>query len=290
MKPLTTPSVDVSTGLPFALTRHISSHGGVDISTCFQKPSEIGTILFRPALFAFSFLLCLAGPFGTGISRATTIDDFSQGDLFLLATSPYRHQSVVQEGLGTSAVIGGVRSVYAGTLEVGSLSIDSAVGRFLFSADSSWGYFSLEYGSTTPLSADLCADGSDRFVINIDELTPGLWRGIFEFEVSSDDTWCVYNFGEDIVDLNGPGQLTIPFSCFPGVDFTDVQTIKIDVGRFEPTYRIGITSIMTVPEPGMLTMLLGLGVGLTLLVYKDRKRDKGGQKGVRKGGLFSDPH
>lgn len=41
-------------------------------------------------------------------------------------------QTVIQDGLSTSAVIGGVRSTYVGSLGLASLSIDSAAGRFVF--------------------------------------------------------------------------------------------------------------------------------------------------------------
>jgi hypothetical protein len=295
MQPLTLPSVGASTILRFSLAHN--SHLGrqkypsrqtryLNSSLCGEKyrldraltpagEKTTRTIPFRRALFAVSLLLCLTGPLspvGSGISWASTIDDFSQGALSLQATDYLPGQTAVQEGLSASAVIGGVRSVYAGSVDLATLSIDPAVGRFLFSADSSWGYFTLQYGDTIPLAANLSGDGSNQFLINIDELTPGLWRGDFSFEIKSNDEWSSCGFDDDLFALNGPGQLTIPFSRFQGADLTHIQAIRIHVGRFEPTFRIGIDSIMTIPEPGTLTMLLGLGICLALFAYKKSRR------------------
>lgn len=112
--------------------------------------------------------------------------------------------------------------------------------------------------------------GAIGFLLIIDELTPGLWRGLYRFSIQSNDAWSDCSFSNELFGLNGPGQLTIPFSRFQGADFTHVQTIKIDMARFEPTFRIGIDSIMTVPEPGALALLLTSLLGALAYVWRKR--------------------
>jgi hypothetical protein len=202
-----------------------------------------------------------------GVARATIIDDFSEGPVYMQVTDNYPGQSVVQDGLSTSAVIGGERSVHAGTQQLATLSIDTEASRFRFSADSSFGYFTLQYGASTPLEVNLRADGSDQFLINISELTPVSWPASCDFRVKDGDVWSSYDFGDDLVHLNGPGQLTIPFSCFQG-DLTCVQSIKIDVARFTPNCCIAFDSITTVPEPGAFALLLTAGLALLAYAWK----------------------
>src|SRR5262245_6794230 len=210
---------------------------------------------------------------GGGAASALTIDDFDQGPLFL-QVSNLTGQTVVQNGLDPSHVIGGARSTYAGSLSNATLQITTPAnaGQFSFSADSSWGYFTLLYGSAAPLGANLLADGSDRFVMNISSLTPGLYRGIFGFKVESGDKWFTYYFGNDLFNLNGPGILTIPFSRFAGADLTQVQQILIDVGRFEPSFQIRLDSITTVPEPSPLA-LLALALLAPILSFRLKERN-----------------
>ena len=195
-------------------------------------------------ILCFASILALAVT--AQIASAVVIDDFSQGALFIQATNN-SGQTVYQNGLDTSDVIGGSRSVYAGSVGGSTTAeIDTSAGQFLLTTDSSaFGYFSLEYGATTPLGANLTADGSDRFLINISESTLRFSRAAVSFGVETGGTWYYYNFANDLIALNGPGILTIPFSDFTGANMTNIRAINIESSRFEPGNQIEIASIMT---------------------------------------------
>ncbi len=201
----------------------------------------------------------------TGAASAAVIDDFTQGPVFLQATN-YAGTTIMQYGLNPSAIIGGSRSVYIGSLGQATLQIGTpgAEGLFRFNAVSNFGYFTIGYGTTTPLNANLAAGGNDRFVLSVSSLTPGLSRGSFDLSVRSARGSYTYDFVLDMIALNAPGQISIPYSRFPGVDFTFVQSIELDVTRFEPTFQIALGSISTVPEPSALGLfalvLILLGV------------------------------
>ncbi len=107
--------------------------------------------------------------------------------------------------------------------------------------------------------------------MTINELTPGLWRGIFDFDVITTGGSYNYDFSRDLFALNGPGQLSISFSRFPGLDFRAVQSITIDVGRFEPGFHIGLDSITTIPEPSAVTLSV---LGLVLMIRRSCLRNR----------------
>ena len=194
-------------------------------------------------------------------SQAAIIDDFNQGTLSFQVTN-YSGSAFLQSGLSLTSVLGGSRSVYAGTLELATCSIANPEGKFSFRSDSSFGYFKLQYGVPAALNADLTSDSSDRFVLNLSGLTAGLWRGLFTFSVETGNSWHNYDFSRDLFALSGPGSLTIPYSRFSGADFAHVQAITIDVGRFEPGFQIALDSLVTIPEPSMVSLwLASFGAG-----------------------------
>jgi hypothetical protein len=229
--------------------------------------SRVGLNFAGMKLLIPSLLLVSAFATAGQIVSATVIDDFSQGALFVQVTN-YAGQTLYQNGLSTSDVIGGSRSTYAGTVGLATAEIDTSAGTFRFSSDSSFGYFTLTYGATTPLGANLLADGSDRFLVSIAQVTTGLWRSGFFFGVETGGTWRSYSFGGDLTALDGSGVVTIPFSRFPGADMADVQAIGISASRFEPNRQIIIDSVITtVPEPSSLPFLAA-GLGALAFVSK----------------------
>jgi len=180
-------------------------------------------------------------------------------------------QTILQNGLPTSSVIGGSRSVYAGTTGGDSAvaTIETSTGLFNFRTYSDFGYFKLTYGSAvSPLGINLASGGNNSFELSIADLTPGLWRGSFDFKVDTGGGFKSYGFGGDLAKLNGSGNLIIPFSSFTGADMTQVRVIEIDVARFEPTFHIAFDSITTIPEPSTVALLAS---GLATLVCA-RKR------------------
>ena len=227
---------------------------------CLLYSSCVGLSFPRMKLLIPSLLLVSAFATAGHIASATVIDDFSQGSLSVQVTN-YAGQTLYQNGLSASGVIGGSRSIYAGSLGLATAEINTSAGQFRFISDASFGYFTLTYGATTPLGANLLAEGSDRFLVSIAQVTTGFWRSGFFFGVETGGTWRSYSFGGDLAALNGSGVLTIPFSRFPGADMTDVQAIGISASRFEPNRQIIIDSVITtVPEPSSLPFFAaGLG-------------------------------
>jgi hypothetical protein len=206
----------------------------------------------------------------TNPSRALVIDDFNSGPLTLQVTN-LSGQTVLQNGLPTTSVIGGSRLVYGGTTgrDLAVESIDTTAGRFNFINYSDFGYFRLTYGSlASPLGMDLTLGGNHSFELSIADLTPGLGRGNFDFKVDTGTGFIRARFGADLFGLNGPGNVIIPFSSFAGADMTHVRVIEIEVGRFEPTFHIAIDSITTVPEPSIVACL---SAGLATLFYSRRR-------------------
>lgn len=206
--------------------------------------------------------------FGGTPAGATIIDDFLQGPLYLQATN-LTGQTILQTGLGLGHVLGGSRLVYAGSMGAAALRIVTpAADNFLFTANTNFGYFSLRYGADAPLDVNLLADGSDHFALNITSLTPGLWRGLFNFKIASGNNWFDYDFSLSLFQLNAPGTLVIPFAAFAGADLAHVQGIELDVGRFEPTFHLGMGSISTVPEPSPASLVAIAIVTLALRVTR----------------------
>ncbi len=204
-----------------------------------------------------SFVLSVSSLVSSLVSSAAVIDDFSQGALSIQVTN-VSGQTVYQTGLSTADVLGGARSVYAGSLTNATAVIDTSAREFRFSSDSSFGYFTLTEGGTfSPSGTDLTADGSDAFAINITQLTFKPFRGVYAFEVETYGSWYAYNLLGDLAGLNGSGIVTIPFSSFAGVDMRHIQAVGIEVTRFEPSSQIVIGSITTVPEPSAQVLFFG---------------------------------
>jgi hypothetical protein len=197
-------------------------------------------------------------------ASARVIDDFSQGPLSLHATN-FTGVTVTQSGLDPASVLGGSRVVYAGSLSNGNLTIDPIKTRFRFTSDASFGYFRVGWGETSVLDVNLRSDGSDRFVLDVLDLTPGVTSGLYDFKVRSGGVWFTYDFLPDLQAISVTGPLVIPFARFGGADFTHVQGVEISVGRFPSQSGISIDGIRTVPEPSSIA-LLGIASGGLLLV------------------------
>lgn len=221
--------------------------------SCFK--STFGTVIFIGALAS-----------GTGPASALVIDDFSQGAISITATN-VTGQTVVENGLDPSSALGGSRSIYVGSLSQAAANVDTAKGRFNFRADASFGYFTLDWGSVTPLNLNLTTGGNNEFVLNFVDVTPVTYPGLFYFRVKSGNIWAAYDFSGDFHNAFNTqtfGTLTIPFSQFVRADLTQVSAIELVVDRFQPVSALSIDSIITaVPEPTAPT-LLGLASLLSL--------------------------
>ncbi len=212
---------------------------------------------------------------GTGAASALVIDDFSQGPLSIQATNNYPGQTVVESGLDPATALGGSRSIYVGSLNQASVNVDTTKGRFNFSADVNFGYFTLEWGSGTPLNINLTAGGNNAFALSFVDVTPVINPGLWEFRIKSGNTWFTYDMSRDFYNAFNTqtfGTLALPFSKFAGADLTQVQAIELMAARFQPASGLSIDSIVTaVPEPAT-TALLGIVSLLSWLSCPRRKK------------------
>ena len=211
---------------------------------------------------------------GSHQSPALVIDDFTQGGLVsLLGTNTAQFgTTVVQTGLDPLHTLGGTRSVFVGSLNVASVSINTNLGRFQFVANTNYGYFKLDWGSVTPLNVNLTS-GNDRFQLELVDTTPNVALNLFDLRVKSGGTWFSYGIGNDFANAlhgNSFGTLSIPFSKFPGVNFSEVQAIELDAGRVPQGFHLAIDSFTVVPEPSV-AMLLVLAPVLIRLMRPSRK-------------------
>jgi hypothetical protein len=204
-------------------------------------------------------------------AAAIVIDDFTEGPLELEAFDNFPGVEEIQTPLAPASVLGGTRRVWLGGSSSGPestrLLIDTTAGQLTLTSDvGSFGYLDLGYGSETPLGVDLTADGADRFALIVNNVTPGLDRGFFRLAVTSgpeaSPTTEFTSWGAGgLWDLPGSGTIELPFGDFPTTDFTQVQAIQIDIGRFEPGHSLTLGGIMTTPEP-TACILLALGAAL----------------------------
>lgn len=208
--------------------------------------------------------LCLLGRSlfcGIGLLVGTTpvfalvLDDFTQGGLTALQATNYSGKTVQQSGLPPAFTLGGERSVYVGSTALATVSIDPIKGRYHFTADTGYGYFSLGWGSVTPLNLNL-ASGNNGFQFDFVDTTPNM---TFSLSVKSAGTWVNYFLGYDLAQALGGktfGTLTIPFSKFAGANFAAVQAIELGAARVRQGFQLGIDSVSVVPEPAVGALLI----------------------------------
>jgi hypothetical protein len=176
-----------------------------------------------------------------------------------------------QNQVGLGGVLGGERlgtltastpPPYSGRVSAG---IFSGFGS-LSTAFGVQGVFDLEYGANTPLDADLesTLTATGQFIIDLvssdmDNSNPQrsvpatitVTSGVGGSEVTASST----------ISLVGEGFYALPFGDFAGVDFSDVDRIKISFdqsGADAVAVDFAITQFRAVPAPGAIA-LMGLG-------------------------------
>ena len=197
------------------------------------------------------------------------IDDFSQGPLKIQATN-HAGLNVLQTGLGSSA-LGGSRLVHVGSLQAGTLTIETNTTRFNYFANLSLGYFTLTWGDSAQLF-DLTTGGNNAFQMNFVNVTPGLDVSVFTFRVQSGDAWYRYDFSQQFAAAvlnSSAATISIPFSSFPGANLAQVQQIEIDAGRVEAMSSLALESVSAVPEPAAPAVFLA-GILLIRLASSNR--------------------
>jgi len=193
--------------------------------------------------------LCFAFCAATVSGSAAVIDDFTDGSLSIHPSGQTLYQSPL-------SVLGGVRKVYGSGVPTATLKIDPTAGHFAFDASSGFGYFSLGYGTTTPLGVNLRADGSDAFLLTFSDLDmPGLYRGRYYLHVNG----IGYDLLPKLAALSGAGTVQIPFSAFSAGPTFIASSIELEASRVESGYRLVLDSITTIPEPST-SMLFALSL------------------------------
>jgi hypothetical protein len=213
---------------------------------------------------------------GAPPSPALVIDDFTQGPIAALPgtnTSQFG-STLLQSGLDPAHVLGGTRSVFVGSLALATVSIEPIKGRFHFSANNSYGYFKLGWGTVAPLNADLAS--LEAFRLEFTDVmggTPAPFIALFDLRVKSNDTWNRYSLSSDFTSaLNGRtyGNLDVPFTRFAGVDFAHVQAIELEAARLPQGFRLSIDYFSAVPEPTVTS--LGLLAGACFSIRRQHRK------------------
>jgi len=186
------------------------------------------------------------------VAQAQMIDNFSDGELSLSVTN-LEGETVTQDGLTASSVVEGTREIYAGTLERGSLSIDTDEQSLTFDAVESFGYFELRYGNSTALEIDLIQSGASAIQLDFASVTPGLRRGLYDVILESPNARATQSFSQELFALPGSGQIVLPLSDFRvnfgDINFSNISTITVSVGRVEPGFQLSLNSIESIPIP-----------------------------------------
>ena len=228
--------------------------------------------LRAPKLLALLLALCLADP-----SAATVvIDNFEQGAISVIDGSDTPGVTFQeQSGLDTANVVGGVRLAGAtATGEVGApgsgipgtatallAPLPLVPDAVLFESTTA-GTFNFFYDGnadgapqTTDGALDLDLTGRDAFLVSVLATlgTPELRVTVWDSDSNSNSAFHVAANGANI----------IPFSEFSGIDFTDVQTIRLAVSEVVSLNAISISEFLAVPEPGTALLLAAGLVGLT---------------------------
>jgi len=202
-------------------------------------------------------------------ASALVIDDFEQGAFSVLdTTTGVGGFSDFQTGLSPASVIGGTRLVSGfhdtGTQTSANLTLSASDDSVLFSQDTN-GPTAITWdgvpdifnaGTNGLLFADFSANGN-RFAVDVTSLTGSFFLAIQVFDADSLDT--------SVQLVSAAGVVQIPFSLFPGIDFSDVRSMQMSVqSNFGGDASISSVGVVPVPEPSaaLLVLLSLAGLGL----------------------------
>jgi len=213
-----------------------------------------------------SFILVLLVP---AAALAVVIDDFSVGPIVLSTETSSINEW--QRDLDPAAVIGGKRNIVVAGLARSNpptvATVDTAAGTFSLDINH-WveGYW-IAWGSLDTfdpfgdlaLNADLLADGSDAFRIDVaasatsQTLTFSAKSGVDEGRLRGNGVFL------DLLASDSPRSIRVPFSDFPRVDFRDVDAVVLGRSPVFVGADLTLSGIRTVPEPqAMVLLVLGL--------------------------------
>jgi hypothetical protein len=152
--------------------------------------------------------------------------------------------------LDERSTIGGTRRLDLQSIRA---EIDPDAGELILSTVGS-GYFTLEYGSETPIGAiDLKGYWHNAFEIVFSDLPAIELSGVVDFEIREqfETGWHRVSVIPDMNALAGPGVLRIPFAAFLNLgSHRIVGGIQLDGGRLRAD-RVAIQSIGTCWDPSL---------------------------------------
>ena len=171
-------------------------------------------IAFRTCFFVnFACVLSLSN-----VVHAVVIDDFGDGAI-TVERDGFSEVSMDQVGLNPANVLGGRRSLTVGTFgsATQTATVDTSQGQLRLQTSDTFGYFEICYGGdTNPLNVNLLAAGANAFEIDVLDVSPDLFRGIYDIRVES----CVYVNDRDVrstaVQHQCSGENTLAFCGFFG--------------------------------------------------------------------------
>jgi len=181
----------------------------IDPLTTPFPPNPSLPVTQAPVLFVGDYCDGAACPPGTVVSHGTDL--------------------AVQSGV--PGVLGGTRRAelhpeFTGMVE----SIDPVAHRVVFTPPFDGECFGqLRYGTVTPLHANLLADGSSAFLLDVSVSSPSYAMRFVSFCVQVTSHWYEPNEASAVWCMNiaSPGTLRFDFASFPGIDFSQIDEISL---------------------------------------------------------------
>jgi hypothetical protein len=208
-----------------------------------------------------------------GTADAIVFDDFSVGPLeFSSANNADSH--ILQTNLDPTHVAGGTRFVdffFVGPAPGNSMKIDTVASELRLNAGlQCCTEMSVSYGSSSvPLHLDLTADGSDRMLFTFAQINLALAYQIPSFSLFDAQGHEVQPLRNATLPPNPQAgfSLTVPFAQLPGINFADIGSLVLDIGRYPGSTSFALDDIRTVPEPATFSLLL---IYLTAAMFSRR--------------------
>ncbi len=110
----------------------------------------------------------------------------------------------------------------------------------------------VSYGSSqNPLHPDLTTEGNDRFVFIFGPIDTNVMCRRPFFILSDTQNRSAYVLAAQSLPTNPQAgfSLTVPFTELLGVDLSDVQSFRFDIGRYPGGSSFALREVFTVAEP-----------------------------------------
>ena len=214
--------------------------------------------------------------------KARVIDDFNLGPYFLVGANATVNQT--QTGLNPDHVLGGSRfiSFRSFTIPPSTLTVAGAAGTLSVTPGGCCTYLTMRYGDTSnPLNVNLRDDGNDRFVVTFAGLTSDISLSLPSIGVIDNQGHFANILSQFAVQPVAPFSMTIPYSQFTNIDWTNIRSIEIAVSRYGggtggPGKSFSLDSIVTVPEPAGFSLSVIAAAVSALPIARHRRIGKAG--------------